>query len=310
MGDATGLEDIRRRIDGIDEAIQRLIEDRARLAREVGASKKAGAAVDFYRPEREAEVLRNVVARNRGPLKDEEMLRLFREIMSACLAQEEPLKVGYLGPEGTFSQTATLKHFGHSVRALALASVDEVFREARIVLLMLMNGEVVDEVLGRGTPRFAELVDDRIVVHMGTTAASYSLGLGEDVVAAGGTYVEAPVSGSRVPAENGQLVGMVAGPADAVDEVVPLLAPVCATTVRCGVTRTSWKTVERPRSCMSRGVRGLIARSFRVTVPSLCETTPERILSIVLLPEPFSPRIVWIPGRNVTEASLKASVSP
>ena len=99
---------------------------------------------------------------------------------------------------------------------------------------MLMNGEVVDEVLGRGTPRFAELVDERVVVHMGTTAASYSLGLGEDVVAAGGTYVEAPVSGSRVPAENGQLVGMVAGPADAVDEVVPLLAPVCATTVRCG----------------------------------------------------------------------------
>ena len=67
--------------------------------------------------------------RNKGPLRTEEILRLFREIMSACLAQEEPLKVGYLGPEGTFSQTATLKHFGHSVRALALASVDEVFHE-------------------------------------------------------------------------------------------------------------------------------------------------------------------------------------
>ena len=67
--------------------------------------------------------------RNKGPLRTEEILRLFREIMSACLAQEEPLKVGYLGPEGTFSQTATLKHFGHSVRALALASVNEVFHE-------------------------------------------------------------------------------------------------------------------------------------------------------------------------------------
>ena len=67
--------------------------------------------------------------RNKGPLRTEEILRLFREIMSACLAQEEPLKVGFLGPEGTFSQTATLKHFGHSVRALALASVDEVFHE-------------------------------------------------------------------------------------------------------------------------------------------------------------------------------------
>ena len=67
--------------------------------------------------------------RNKGPLRTEEILRLFREIMSACLAQEEPLKVGYLGPEGTFSQTAALKHFGHSVRALALSSVDEVFHE-------------------------------------------------------------------------------------------------------------------------------------------------------------------------------------
>ena len=116
--------------------------------------------------------------------------------------------------------------------AVVASSPDEVFRDASIVFVMLMNGEVVDEVLGRDTPRFASLVKDRTVVHMGTTAASYSLGLSEDVVAAGGTYVEAPVSGSRVPAENGQLVGMVAGPA--VDAVVPLLAPVCATTVRCG----------------------------------------------------------------------------
>ena len=95
------IGEIRRRIDAIDEQIQGLIDDRARLAREVGASKQASAAVDFYRPEREAEVLRNVLARNRGPLKNEEMLRLFREIMSACLAQQEPLKVAFLGPEGT-----------------------------------------------------------------------------------------------------------------------------------------------------------------------------------------------------------------
>ncbi|MCF6378007.1 NAD(P)-dependent oxidoreductase [Nocardioides KLBMP 9356] len=118
--------------------------------------------------------------------------------------------------------------------ATVASTVDEVFRDARIVFVMLMNGDVIDEVLGRGTPRFAELVLGRTVVPMGTTAASYSLGLSQDVVAAGGTYVEAPVSGSRVPAENGQLVGMVAGPGSAVDEVVALLAPICATTVRCG----------------------------------------------------------------------------
>ena len=67
--------------------------------------------------------------RNKGPLRNEEILRLFREIMSACLAQQEPLKVAFLGPEGTFTQTAVLKHFGHSVRALPLASIDEVFHE-------------------------------------------------------------------------------------------------------------------------------------------------------------------------------------
>jgi chorismate mutase/prephenate dehydratase len=68
-------------------------------------------------------------ARNKGPLRNEEVLRLFREIMSACLAQQEPLKVAYLGPEGTFTQTAVLTHFGHSVRALSLPSIDEVFHE-------------------------------------------------------------------------------------------------------------------------------------------------------------------------------------
>jgi chorismate mutase/prephenate dehydratase len=73
--------------------------------------------------------LRRVKDRNEGPLRDEEMLRLFREIMSACLAQQEPLKVGFLGPEGTFTQTAVYKHFGHSVRALPFHTIDEVFQE-------------------------------------------------------------------------------------------------------------------------------------------------------------------------------------
>lgn len=120
----------RARIDAVDERIQRLLNERAQLARRVAAAKSgASGATAFYRPEREAQVLRAVRARNRGPLRDEEVVRLFREIMSACLAQQEPLKVAYLGPEATFSQTAVLTHFGHSVRALPLASIDEVFRE-------------------------------------------------------------------------------------------------------------------------------------------------------------------------------------
>jgi chorismate mutase / prephenate dehydratase len=124
------LAGIRARIDAVDEQIQALISERARFAQKVGVAKgKLAAAVDYYRPEREAEVLRRVVERNDGPLRDEEMLRLFREIMSACLAQQEPLKVGFLGPEGTFTQTAVFKHFGHSVRALPFHTIDEVFQE-------------------------------------------------------------------------------------------------------------------------------------------------------------------------------------
>jgi chorismate mutase/prephenate dehydratase len=128
-----GIAKMRGLIDSVDARIHELISERARLARQVGISKHAaGHVVDFYRPEREAQVLRMAVERNRkarGPLPDEEIVRLFREIMSACLAQQESLKVAFLGPEGTFTQQAVLKHFGHSVRSLPLTSIEEVFRE-------------------------------------------------------------------------------------------------------------------------------------------------------------------------------------
>lgn len=128
--DKPDLAEIRERINSIDEQIQLLINDRAKIAQQVGVVKgDLASTVDYYRPEREAEVLRNVLERNKGPMRDEEMLRLFREIMSACLAQQEPLKIGFLGPEGTFTQTAVFKHFGHSVRALPFHTIDEVFQE-------------------------------------------------------------------------------------------------------------------------------------------------------------------------------------
>jgi chorismate mutase/prephenate dehydratase len=124
------LAEIRKRINSIDERLQTLINERATIAQQVGVAKgELGSAVDYYRPEREAEVLRKVLERNDGPMRDEEILRLFREIMSACLAQQEPLKIGFLGPEGTFTQTAVFKHFGHSVRALPFHTIDEVFQE-------------------------------------------------------------------------------------------------------------------------------------------------------------------------------------
>ncbi len=124
------LADVRNRIDGIDRRIQELIAERALFAHQVGKAKgKLAAAVDYYRPEREAQVLRMVVDRNEGPLSDEVLVHVFREIMSACLAQQEPLKIGFLGPEGTFSQQAVLKHFGRSAHGLPLASIEEVFQE-------------------------------------------------------------------------------------------------------------------------------------------------------------------------------------
>lgn len=124
------LADVRAKIDEIDRNIQALIAERARFAHQVGKAKgKLAAAVDYYRPEREAQVLRMVVDRNEGPLSDEVLVHVFREIMSACLAQQEPLKIGYLGPEGTFSQQAVLKHFGRSAVGLPMATIEEVFQE-------------------------------------------------------------------------------------------------------------------------------------------------------------------------------------
>jgi 3-hydroxyisobutyrate dehydrogenase len=114
------------------------------------------------------------------------------------------------------------------------ADVAEVFARAGTVLLMLADEPAVDAVLGRGTAGFATLVAGRTVVHLGTTSPEFSRGLETDVVAAGGRYVEAPVSGSRGPADAGELVGMVAGRPDAVADVTPLLKAFCREVVDCG----------------------------------------------------------------------------
>jgi 3-hydroxyisobutyrate dehydrogenase len=114
------------------------------------------------------------------------------------------------------------------------ADVDAVFGKARTVILMLATEAVIDTVLGRGAPDFAARVAGHVIIHMGTTAPAYSKALEADIRAAGGRYVEAPVSGSRRPADEGQLVAMLAGEAGVVDEVRPLLMPMCRETVVCG----------------------------------------------------------------------------
>jgi len=123
------LSKLREKIDKLDEQLQDLLNQRAKLAQDVAQAKNKSDDNNFYRAEREAQVLRTVKQRNKGPISDEEIARLFREIMSACLALEQIMTIAFLGPEGTFTQAAALKHFGHSVKTLPLASIHDVFRE-------------------------------------------------------------------------------------------------------------------------------------------------------------------------------------
>lgn len=121
------LKQHRDAIDDLDARILELINQRARHAQQIGEIKGGGIV---YRPEREAQVLRRIQSINRGPLQSESAAKLFREIMSACLALEHPLTVAFLGPEGTFTQAAAIKHFGHAAKTMACASIDEAFRSA------------------------------------------------------------------------------------------------------------------------------------------------------------------------------------
>lgn len=125
------LKKLREQIDGIDDRIRALVIERAGCAQRVAEVKRAadGEKTVFYRPEREAQVLRRMRDAENAPLSGEAMAQVFREIMSACLALEQALRVAYLGPEGTFTQQAALKHFGHGVQAEPFASIDDVFRE-------------------------------------------------------------------------------------------------------------------------------------------------------------------------------------
>jgi chorismate mutase/prephenate dehydratase len=120
---------LRAKIDAVDVRILKLINERAGYALQVAEAKAASGEVEcFHRPEREAEVLRRIAAENPGPLTDLAVKRFFRELMSECLALEKPLSVAFLGPEGTFTQQASYKHFGHAILAVPFPAIDEIFR--------------------------------------------------------------------------------------------------------------------------------------------------------------------------------------
>ena len=140
MTDTRDLDQVRADIDAIDQEIQALISRRAGCAQRVAAIKlaemlaarergEADTEVIYYRPEREAQVLQRIIERNQGPLAGDTVAHIFREIMSACLALERPLQVAYLGPEGTFTQAASIKHFGHAAICVPQPTIDTVFAE-------------------------------------------------------------------------------------------------------------------------------------------------------------------------------------
>ncbi len=136
VADSQQLIDLRQKIDDCDQKIQRLIQQRVSVAAEIAKAKLASDEnATFYRPEREAQVLRRVKQRNselrkelNGLVSDDEMIRLMREIMSVSLAAEMPMTVAYLGPEGTYTQAAVVKHFGKAVRNLDVKTITDVFR--------------------------------------------------------------------------------------------------------------------------------------------------------------------------------------
>lgn len=119
------LKQHRDQIDAIDEQVLKLVNERAKLARQIGELKDDGV---IYRPEREAQVLRRLQGNNQGPLSAEAVANIFRSVMSNCRALEKELSIAFLGPLGTYSEEAALKQFGQGRSAVVCGSIDEVFR--------------------------------------------------------------------------------------------------------------------------------------------------------------------------------------
>ena len=130
MTEKDKIEKLRQDIDAIDKDLLNLISARAKCAVQIATAKRATKSPQqsFYRPNREADILRRLCELNQGPLSNAEIERLFQEIMSACLALEQTMKIGFLGPAATFTHQAALKQFGHSVQTTSLNSIEEVFQ--------------------------------------------------------------------------------------------------------------------------------------------------------------------------------------
>lgn len=133
-----------------------------------------------------------------------------------------------------WSRTAEKCELLRAEGAEIAAQPSDVFTGARVVIMMLFDSGAIDDVLRRGNSAFDEMVHGHIVINMSSVEPEYSRGLSREIESAGGRFVEAPVSGSRIPAEQGQLVAMIAGDAGVCDEVRPVLSAMCSQAIYCG----------------------------------------------------------------------------
>ena len=128
MSGNSKIEDVRHRIDRLDEEILRLVNDRIKCAKEIGAARSNASEDGMYRPEREAQILNRLTELNSGPLESAQLQTIFSEVISVARAAESIPRLSLLGPAGTYSQVAALKHFGQQVKTVFATDIEEVFR--------------------------------------------------------------------------------------------------------------------------------------------------------------------------------------
>jgi 3-hydroxyisobutyrate dehydrogenase len=184
-------------------------------------------------------------------------------------------------------------------------TLDELFGVARIVFLMLENEAAIDAVLDRDGPDFRKRVQGHVIVHMGTTAPAYSLELEGAICGAGGSYVEVPVSGSRVPAERGELVGMVAGEKAPVAEILPLLAYLCRRTLPCGAVPQAARMKLAVNHFLLTMVAGL-AEAFHF---ARCQDLDMQLFNDILASGPMASDVSRIKGTKLLHADFAAQAA-
>ena len=122
------LKKLRDKIDLIDDKLLNLIQSRADIASKIGELKATlDKKTSFYKPDRESKILKNILAKSDGPLADSKVRSIYKELISACLSIEETIKVGFLGPEGTYSDGAVIHHFGSSIKKIPHNTIEDVF---------------------------------------------------------------------------------------------------------------------------------------------------------------------------------------